>query len=69
MDGTKHKYGESITFNGANVCPCDLASPEECRICEDRLNASLVESQQELIQKLFFENQLSRQAIEGLRNK
>lgn len=80
MDGAKYQYppnefrrscepGETLVFNGAKACPCDLASSEECRICEDRLNVSLVETQQELIQKLFFENQLLRQAVTALKGK
>lgn len=47
-------------------CPCDLQSAEECQICEDRKNSSLMETQQELIEKLFFENQMLRQATRYL---
>lgn len=53
--------------NPAQTCPCELCSAEECRICDDRNNTSMIETQQELIQKLFFENQILRQAVKELR--
>ena len=49
-------------------CPCELSGPGECRDCNDRKNASLIETQQELIQKLFFENQMLKQAVRELRS-
>jgi len=49
-------------------CPCELSGPEECQACNDRKNASIIETQQELIQKLFFENQMLKRAVRELRS-
>jgi len=46
-------------------CPCELSGPEECQACNDRKNASIIETQQELILKLFFENQMLKKELDA----
>ena len=46
-------------------CPCELSGLDECQACNDRKNASIIETQQELILKLFFENQMLKKELDG----
>lgn len=66
-DPFKIEHAETILFKGRYICPCEIQSPEECQICNDKLNASTIDLQRKLIENQAFEIQILKQAIRELR--